>query len=344
MPSASSHARTFEAGLWLGCGLLVLIIVFLNRWSGYQWSLFVLHGIPVAILTWRLGPARGFLLTFFCVAGWWWAIQHDHPYISWGPLLLAGLSRWTYVAAVAAAFAALRHGRELDRARIRGLEYTRELERQILCSVESEHRRIGRDLHDGLGSHLAALLYSATFLAGDLRKMDSPHSAAAEKLRDQIDDASEIVRSLSHGMASMAMTGGGLVLALENLARSASLPDTFTVSFREIGQPAAFPMMNGLHLYRIAQEAVHNALKHGRAQQVTIVLSRDRETLRLAIADDGCGIPHAEREGEGLGLQSMHHRAHALGSELEIESHPGEGTVVSCSVPLFTNERLAKSA
>ncbi len=88
-----------------------------------------------------------------------------------------------------------------------------------------------------------------------------------------------------------------------------------------------------MHLYRIAQEALNNAAKHGGARKVTIFLNKSADAWRLAVADDGQGMHQSPQGTQGMGLDSMRYRARALGGELKIESKPGEGTIVSCEIP-----------
>ena len=106
-----------------------------------------------------------------------------------------------------------------------------------------------------------------------------------------------------------------------------------SVAFCETGDTRVADPEEGLHLYRIAQEALNNAARHGGARKVTMVLNKSADSVRLAVADDGKGMPSSPDDARGMGLDSMRYRAHALGGELKIDSHPSEGTVVSCEIP-----------
>ena len=105
------------------------------------------------------------------------------------------------------------------------------------------------------------------------------------------------------------------------------------VSFYETGHPQVKDPENGMHLFRIAREALNNSLKHADARKITIILNSSEASLRLAVADDGRGMAPSANNASGMGLRTMQYRARALGGELKIESHPGEGTVVSCEFP-----------
>jgi len=105
------------------------------------------------------------------------------------------------------------------------------------------------------------------------------------------------------------------------------------VSFQETGDPRIADTEQALHLYRIAQEALHNASKHGGARKVTVVFNKSAAALHLTIADDGRGMAARLPGARGIGLDSMRYRAKALGGRLSIDSHPNDGTIISCEVP-----------
>jgi signal transduction histidine kinase len=92
------------------------------------------------------------------------------------------------------------------------------------------------------------------------------------------------------------------------------------------------------HLYRIAQEAVNNALKHARTERILIALAHEQGALRLQIKDYGRGLPKSRKSKPGLGLEVMQHRAHVIGASLEIDSKPGEGVSVTCTLPFENHE------
>ena len=227
--------------------------------------------------------------------------------------------------------------RELDRIHIESLERARSLERQILRTSEREQQRIGRDLHDGLGPQLAAIRYGATLLANDLRQNGRAETAKAEHLCELTGAAGLLVRDLARGIFPVQMDGAGLAMALNELAGTTSRLTGIPVSFYDMGGILVENPESAMHLYRIAQEAVNNAAKHGAPRKITICLEPDS---RL-VAPDRCR--RRERHGfpdggeRGMGLNSMKYRARVLGGELTMDSNPGEGTIVSCDVPNSSN-------
>jgi PAS domain S-box-containing protein len=224
-------------------------------------------------------------------------------------------------------------GRQEIYAVARDVTLQKEVEKEILDAQDRERERVGRDLHDSLGPHLAAIGYAASFLTNDLRRRDQPEAAQAEKICEMVGEAMSHAHDLARGLFPAQMTGPVLSLALQDLARTTSNLRGVAVSFHEQGDTEITALNDGMHLYRIAQEAVNNAAKHGGATRVTIILSRDENSLRLAVIDDGKGMDPSQGEKGGIGLPSMRHRAQALGGELRIESNPGGGTIVSCEIP-----------
>jgi signal transduction histidine kinase len=289
--------------------------------------------MPIVLVVWKTGRRLGFAFALLCAGTWWVAHIGSNPYrTEWG-FALAVVGWWFYFSVLVAAAAAVKAHQELDRARIQTLEHTQELKRQILQTSEREQQRIGRDLHDSLGPQLAAIGYSATFLADDLRRCGQPEAAKAEQLRQMASDAISLARDLARGIFPMQTDGSGLSLALEELASTASRLTGMSVSFCETGDIRVEDPVAGMHLYRIVQEAVNNAAKHGGARKITIILSKNEAALRLAVADDGKGMTPASNGARGMGLHSMRYRSQALGGELKIDSRPSEGTVVSCEIP-----------
>jgi len=314
--------------------ILVGSIGWIDYVTGWEWSFFIFYALPIAIVVRKAGRPLGFAFAVLCAVTWCVAQKDNNPYVTGSGFALAGASRLFYFCILVIAVAAVQDRRELDRARIKSLERAQELERQILRTSEREQQRIGRDLHDSLGPHLAAIGYAASFLMDELRGHDLPEAAAAERIRKMVSEAISLTRALARGIAPVQMDGPGLSMALEDLASTTSRLTGMSVSFSETGNTEVNDPECGIQIYRIAQEAVNNAAKHGGARNVGIVLSKSGGSLRLVVADDGKGMPPFQSGTRGMGLHSMRHRARSLGGELKIDSNPTEGTTVSCQIPL----------
>jgi signal transduction histidine kinase len=313
--------------------VLVGLIGWVDHVTSPEWSCFAPYAVPIVLVTWKTSRRLGFVCAFLCAATYWLSDYGNNPYQTrWGfELAVAGW--WFYFSVLVVAVTALKVRRELDRMRIETLERTQALERQILRTTEREQQRIGRDLHDGLGPQLAAIRYAATFLANQLRQRGRPEAAKAEQLCQLTGDAGSLARDLARGIFPVQMDGVGLATALKDLAGTTSQLTRIPVSFFEMGEVIVADPEAGMHLYRIAQEAVNNAVKHGDAKKITIALNQCENSLRLTVADDGKGMAPSPGGTRGMGLDSMRYRARVLGDELKIDSQPGEGTIVSCEMP-----------
>jgi len=213
------------------------------------------------------------------------------------------------------------------------------LQRQILEISDREHARIGQDLHDGLCQHLVSLALDANSLRGQLAEARRPEAKTARRIADYLDQAITEARQLSRGLFPVRLAGEGLPSALEELA--ASTRDRFKIRcrFASEGPVAVESNVVGTHLYRIAQEAVTNAIKHSQARNVAIRLSAHAEMLELNITDDGAGLSAASRnESTGMGLQIMDYRARIIGGTLQVGRGHRRGTKVSCCVPTAARE------
>lgn len=313
--------------------VLVGLIGWVDHVTRWEWSCFAPYAVPIVLVTWKKGRRLGFVFAFLCAAAYCVSDWQSNPYpTQWG-FALAVAGWWFYFSVLVVAVTALKDGRELDRERIETLERTQALERQILRTSEREQQRIGRDLHDSFGPQLAAIRYSATFLANELRQRGQPEAAKAEQICKLVGDAGSLARDLARGIFPVQMDGAGLAIALKDLAGTTSRLTGIPVSFYEMGDILVKDPEDGMHLYRIAQEAVNNAVKHGGPRKITIVLSKIQDSLRLTVADDGKGMGSSPDGTRGMGLDSMKYRARVLGGELKIDSNPGEGTIVSCEMP-----------
>jgi two-component system, LuxR family, sensor kinase FixL len=223
---------------------------------------------------------------------------------------------------------------------IRDISERRQLELEVLRISDAERRRIGHDLHDGLGQQLTGIGLISRSLARRLRKEEHPAAETAEEITELIGEADEQARRLARGLVPVELTTDGLSEALRRLSQHAqrlfSIECTVDVSV-ESHHHQRDPDV-AAHLYRIAQEAVSNAVRHGRASRVAITLTATAERLRLQVRDNGAGIPDAAfhatpGETRGMGLRIMHYRARIIGGSLSVRIGADGGTVVLCSLP-----------
>ena len=206
------------------------------------------------------------------------------------------------------------------------------LEREILAAGERERHSIGADLHDNLGQQLTALELMCAALkeeAAGQRKLTARLDVMGKMLRDAISQT----RFLARGLVPVGSEPDALQLGLAALAEQINALGRVHCHFAAAERITVSDPLVATHLYRIAQEAVNNAVKHARAKHVWLRLTRHDALLELEIRDDGAGLPKL-RSGHrsGLGLGVMQHRASAIGGELTIESSRGAGVKIRCSV------------
>ena len=208
------------------------------------------------------------------------------------------------------------------------------LERGILKAVEQEQKRMGRDLHDGLCQLLTATKFKMTLLEHKLERKSLVEASEAKALETEINQAIEQAHALAQGLNPIKLVAQGLMSALEELA--ASVETAFQVrcvcSFPKPVPVRDHTMAN--HLYRIAQEAVQNAIKHGKPKTIRIAMKELASCVDLRVEDDGVGFPRKPRRRKaGMGLQNMQARADIIGALLDIRPGKQGGTRVTCRLP-----------
>ncbi|MEO6750353.1 MAG: ATP-binding protein [Chthoniobacteraceae bacterium] len=313
--------------------ILMLAIGFVDFVTGWELSVFILYAVPIAIITWKEERTLGVIFAAVSTVIWWFANLTNHPYTTYWGYLIATFTRFFYLAVVAIGTAALKARQELDRERIAGFEHTRELEEEIVRASEEVQQRIGRDLHDGLCQFLAGTALVAHSLAEKLEAQRAPESENARKLQGLIGDAARQAREIAHGAFTVPTGPEGLPTALDELAStSAKLFEGIAVRFLNRGDFSNLAIESANHLYRIAQEALSNAIRHGKARNVTIELYGDEEGLVLTVSSDGKAFDGNASSSSGMGLKSMHYRAHALGGMLAIAEGQDGGSEVTCIV------------
>jgi PAS domain S-box-containing protein len=205
-------------------------------------------------------------------------------------------------------------------------------EREVLAITTREQRQIGQELHDGVGQELTGLGLMAQSLAERL-----PETAAekrvALRLIGGLDRVREQVRELSRGLIPVHVESRGLSAALDDLAARTSAASGISVT-AECPEWVDLPdHATATELFHIAQEAVSNALRHGRPRHIRLTLLTEPNGLRLRIRDDGIGIQRVPEETNGLGLRIMQYRAGRIGGVLKVGPSEGGGTAVSCTLP-----------
>jgi signal transduction histidine kinase len=216
---------------------------------------------------------------------------------------------------------------------VRDISERRRLEKEILNVSEEERRRIGQDLHDGLGQMLTGIGLLSQDLARQLKEEGHERADDMEEITEHVKEADQYARDLSHGLIPVDVEANGLTEALRRLSQNAERLFNVDCTFREVETVLVHNNTVATHLYRIAQEAVSNAVRHGDADDVKIILASGDAQLRLQVRDDGSGFDDDSTDESGMGVHIMNYRARIVGGTLEISSELGTGTVVTCTVP-----------
>jgi PAS domain S-box-containing protein len=248
--------------------------------------------------------------------GCWSTANGDRRIIAWsGTVLRAASGRVEYIIAT---------GNDVtERERLQG----------ALFEISGrEQRRIGQDLHDGLGQHLTGTAFMSKVLQRRLEARGQPEAVEASKIVGLVNEAIEKTRELARGLVPVVSGAEGLMVSLQRFARE--VEDLFSVSCGVVcDAPVSLDdVSTATNLFHIAQEAVNNAIKHGKPSRIEIALSADAESGRLTVSDDGLGIGNVPESQSGVGLHIMRYRAGMIGGTLDARpvSEGAKGTIVDC--------------
>lgn len=226
-------------------------------------------------------------------------------------------------------------GRQRIYAAARDVTRQKRLEREILEILDCEQERLGRELHDGLCQTLAGIAALSTTLSRRLaRNSEGAAAGAAKEITELLNEAIAEARDLARGLGPLGLEEADLEAALEALALGSARQ--FRVSCM-LACERPFPRLRqevAEHLYRIAQEAVSNALRHGKGDRIEISLDSEAGKGLLSVRCNGVGIPYDSPEPHGIGLHTMTYRARLIGGSLEFRRRQPRGTTVSCAFPL----------
>jgi PAS domain S-box-containing protein len=224
-----------------------------------------------------------------------------------------------------------------------GIDITerKRLEKAILEISAEEQRRIGQDLHDGLGQHLTGIAFMSKVQEQKLAEKGLAEAVEAARIVRLVNEAITKTRELAHGLLPVISDAQGLMSALKRWA--AEVEDLFNISCRfQMDEPVfVHDASMSTHLYRIAQEAVNNAIKHGQAKNIVISLFGSNGYGTLRIENDGASLPEPSTNDTGMGMQIMNYRARMIGGSLKVESGV-RGITITCVFPLADDKEGLK--
>ena len=324
-------------------GGLTLVIGYFDYRAGTDTTFTAIYLFPIGAAAWFLNRQTAYALaalsSILSVGG---DIAAGANYTSaWIPLwnLAARFAVFVFAALLIAALRKLNSDLE-KRAAERAAKLTEEitmrerLQQELLQISEREQKRVGHDIHDSLCQHLTGTALAAEVLTEGLKAEHSGELDNATRVVSLVEEAITLARNLARGLNAVEVSNNGLLGALTEFASSTS--DLFNVSCRvECHEPFGIDdTSKAVHLYRIAQEAVGNAIKHGEAKDVIIKLENSTSGRVLRVIDDGSGLAPSFRDGKGMGLRIMSYRSQLIGAYLDIRRRSPTGTELTCSLPL----------
>lgn len=327
---------------------LTLFIGVFDYATGTRISASAFYLLPVSLAAWSVGPAFAYVIAGLSVSVWaaGGIIVGDPNYID--PYILAwnaSVRLVSYIVVVAALTNLRALQRDLEeRVRQRAAALTAEIEirerlqRELLEVSEREQRRFGQDLHDGLCQHLAATALAGQVLGEKLAARNLDEAKDARQVVDLIEDGIALSHQLAKGLHPVDMDATGLMQALQEFAGNTSELHKISCRFECESPVLIHDHTVAGHMYRIAQEAVRNAIKHGGARAIVIRLDTVEDGLLLSVEDDGVGIAPERVEQSaskraGMGMRIMAHRSRVIGATFEVRPGDSRGTIVSCLLP-----------
>jgi signal transduction histidine kinase len=327
------------AALCLG---IVGVVAWADYETGYETGFSIFYLTPVFIAAWYYGFAFGVLISVLSATAWMSmnlaAGVHFSSYVV--PVWNATVKFTFYFVVVVLATKLHTLQQELEsRVRERTAALNEEvqqrarLQKELVETAEREQRRISYDMHDGLCQHLTGTALASHVLGEKLADKSLPETTEANRVVELVEEAIELTRSLARGLDPIEVQTGQLADNFHALAVRESKRFNVACLFE---CPQAVPLNDvgvTTQLYRIAQEAVINAARHGKAKKIKIRLDNIHDKIVLTITDDGIGLPQDAMKSDGMGLRIMAYRADMIGATFHIERLSSlPGTRVTCTL------------
>jgi signal transduction histidine kinase len=334
--------RCSRTTLVLACVAMLAVIGAIDYLTGYEVLFSVFYLLDVGLAAWFVGRNVGLLMSVLSavvsVGGDMAARAH---YSSlwvpvWNALIL--MVFYSIVVWLLTSLRSLHRSLELrvqesTQALRREMAERQRLEQEILQVGERQQRQIGHGLHDSLCQHLTATALAGQVLGERLAAKSLPEAADAAKVVQLVEQGIDLARNLARGLYPVDPDVEGLMGAFQELSANITRSGLVRCIF-ECRKPVLIEDdATATHLYRIAQEAVRNAMLHSKCRRIDITLSESGGAVKLTVEDDGIGLPETAVPGGGLGIRIMAHRASIIGGSFSVEPAPTGGTIVTCSIP-----------
>lgn len=329
---------------WLAAAFMLLpLVTEVDFLTGFEFQYSIFYLVSICLTTWfgswRIGVVVALVSVIFSLLGDLASgVQYKNHFVPWWNCVIT-LS--FYLAMVWSlnrlrSFQRQLEARVLERtsALTQEIQERKSLEQALLDVSEREQRRIGHDLHDSLCQHLTSAALAGQVLGDKLRHKNVEEAADCDQLVGIIEDGIDLARSLARGLAPVEQDVLGLTAALRELARTTTVRTRIRCTFEDSAADVRLEDAEAVtHLFRIAQEAVNNAVRHSSAQHIRIFLSDTPQGLELRVEDDGVGLPTPPQSSSGMGLRIMRHRSSMIGATCKVG--PGrKGVSVTVVLPL----------
>jgi signal transduction histidine kinase len=323
--------------LWVvGAGLVGAAMVgLIDYLTGPRVRVSILYVLVVIFVTWFADTPRGLFVA--AAAGIMGFVANLYPPVTTSEILVASWNSAVDFAVLLAVCFLVATVKKASAER-------RQLEKQVLEMSDQERRRIAQDLHDGLCQHLAATEFATQLLTDKLAQESLPQATDARQIVGFIQRAMTQAREIAHGLHPVKIGPGGLMAAFDEL--SGSVEDVYHIAcdVQANGVADFFDDKEATHIYRIVQEAVANAIKHGKPSQILIELSAQDERITLTVNDNGLGLPEQPKQNKGMGISTMNYRASIIGATLTVRRAPNGGTAVVLSLPRDFHARVRNNS
>lgn len=336
------HKRLAPLPQWqvaAGCAAMTLLISYFDFLLGAQISLAVFYAVPIGLMSWFGGMVEGIAMTVLSVCLLAWGNYLMAPATPWTPIFNGAL-RFVFYVILVLGLVRLRDlqinlrtlAEEGAKALAQEAARNAGLERGMLEAAQREQRRIGQDLHDGLCQHLTGTALAGQVLVESLAA-NGAVQAQARKVVELVEGGIALARGIAKGLYPIELGSDGLMHALQDFTVNTS--DLFGIDCRfECSLPVLVDNPStAAHLYHIAQEAVSNAVRHGRATAIEVSLEESDSGVRLSVADNGKGLPSPLPVHDGMGLRTMADRARSMGGQFYIHAGALGGAEVICVAP-----------
>ncbi|AZZ94880.1 PAS domain S-box protein [Hahella sp. KA22] len=221
---------------------------------------------------------------------------------------------------------------------IRDMSERVELEKVLLQRTEEERNRIGRELHDTIGQTVVGIALKAISLSTELEKIAPPLAQALADMSAKLETTGREIHTIVNDLSPLRMDDNDFKEALQWLVDSSQIYSHAKITLECPNDVAIKDSRVATQLYRIAQEALHNAIKHAKAELIQVKIKQTSEFIKLSVIDDGSGMESTSRSARlpfslsGKGLENMKYRAHVIGADVEVLSNKGKGSHVECTL------------